>query len=527
MTRRTGKLVLLLHAHLPFVRHPEHPEFLEESWLFEAMTETYIPLLEMMEDLTSQGVDWRLAMSITPPLCEMLSDTFLQERYARRLDKLVELSHKEIERTRNTPYAASAEMYRDRFARARDVFYRYGQNLVGGFRRFREQGNLEVLTCTATHGFLPYIFNEKARRAQIRIAVNNYRKHFGEDPAGMWLAECAYVPEMEAPLAESNIRYFVLDTHGILYGEPFPKYATYRPVILDSGISAFGRDAESSKHVWSSEEGYPGDECYREFYRDLGYDGDYEYVKPYLHSDGVRRNIGFRYHRITGKVDLAQKQPYDPGAAAAKVREHAGNFLFNRKHQIQHYGGMLDVSPVVLAPYDAELFGHWWFEGPDFLRSIFENAVHFEDAFRTSTPSEVLDEPGRIQKVRPCASSWGDKGYYEVWLNGANDWIYRHLNHAEERMAKIAGRAGSEAALETRALNQAARELLLAESSDWAFIMTTGTMVPYAHNRLKTHLGNFHKLLDGYESGSIDEPFLSKLEHTDTIFQELNYKVYS
>jgi 1,4-alpha-glucan branching enzyme len=528
MTRRPGKLILLLHAHLPFIRHPEHPEFLEETWLFEAMTETYIPLLDMMEDLADRGIRWRLAMSLTPTLCEMLADPMLQDRYRIRLDKLIELAEKEIYRTRNTPMAATAAMYCERFNRAREVFNNCGGNLVNGFRRFRDTGNLEVLTCTATHCFLPYVFNEKARRAQFQVAVRNYNKHFGSNPDGIWLAECAFIPEIEPALAESNLKYFALDTHGLLYGEPFPRYATYRPVMLESGVAAFGRDAQSSKHVWSAEEGYPGDKCYREFYRDLGYDGDYEYVKPYLHEDGIRRNLGIKYHRITGKVDLSHKDFYDPNAATLMVNQHAGNFLFNRKHQLLHVGSTIDTTPVLLAPYDAELFGHWWFEGPAFLKALFENAVHFEDVFKFSTPSEVLDEPAPIQKIKPCASSWGDKGYYEVWLNGSNDWIYRHLHVAEDRMARAAAANSSPTPEIKRALNQAARELLLAESSDWAFIMTTDTVVPYAHNRLKTHLENLHRLLDDLsETGTVDAEFLAELESSNTVFQEIDYRVYA
>jgi len=525
-----GYLAIVLHAHLPFVRHPEYDEFLEEDWLYEAITETYIPLLEVFTGLKRDGVDFRITMSLTPPLCEMLSDDLLRSRYLRRIDRLIALSEREVERTRRSDndFHEAACMYRDKFAKTKKLFLEEaGGDLLSVFRALQEAGNLEVITCPATHAFLPNLATPQGVRAQVSIAVENYRKHFGREPRGMWLAECAYFEGLEEYLAEAGIKYFFTDSHGILYGSPRPKYGTYAPVFCPNGVAAFGRDMESSKQVWSSEEGYPGDHHYREFYRDLGFDGHYDYIRPYLHGDGIRRNIGIKYHRITGNVDLHQKQPYSPSLARQRAAEHAGHFMFNRQHHLKWLHGELGRKPIVVSPYDAELFGHWWFEGPDFLDFLLRKLAFDQKDIEPVTPAEYLSRHRKNQVIQPVFSSWGDKGYAEVWINGSNDWIYRHLHYAEEKMVSLARRFSDPQPLVRRALNQAAREVLLAQASDWAFIMTTGTMVSYAEKRTREHVYNFLRLAGEVEQDRIDTYWLEWLESKNNIFSEIDYRVFA
>jgi len=522
-----GSLSIILHAHLPFVRHPECEDFLEEDWLYEAVTETYIPLLRVFERLMREGERFHITMSLTPPLCEMLADPLLQGRYTNYVSKLIDLCDRELDRHREgSPFRSSVRMYDRELRAALELFRRCGGNLVGAFRRMQDAGFLEIMTCTATHAILPLVLTEEAKRAQIRLAVSNYRKHFGRDPRGIWLAECAYAPGIDALLAEAGLRYFVADTHGVLLGNPLPRFGVYAPVCTPAGLAAFARDVESSRQVWSSVEGYPGDPDYREFYRDLGYDGEYEHVRPFLHSDGVRRNLGMKYHRITGNVDLSGKEPYDPDAAEAKAAEHADNFIANRRTQVSHLRAVLGREPLVVSPYDAELFGHWWYEGPRFLYHLVKKLNHDQDEVRLVSPQQYLDENPLLQGVQPSSSTWGDKGYFEFWLNGSNDWIYKHLHEAEIRMAQLARRFQNAEGLTARALNQAARELVLAQSSDWAFIMTAGTVVSYAHKRTRDHVARFNGLYLQITEDRIEPEWLARLEWLDNIFPEMDYHVY-
>ena len=524
-----GYLALVLHAHLPFVRHPEHERFLEEDWLFEGISETYIPLIQVFDGLLRDGVDFRITMSITPPLAEMLADNLLQQRYLAHVSKLIELCEKEVERTRNLPeFRDTARMYLNHFVAARDVFEKeYGYNILNAFKKFQERGVLEIVTCGATHGFFPLMIRKEARSAQVAVAAGNYRKHFGVAPRGIWLAECGYSQGDEELLAAEGIQYFFMDTHGVMFGTPRPKYGPFAPVFCRNGVAAFARDVESSKQVWSAREGYPGDSNYREFYRDLGYDGAYEYVKPYLHADGVRRNLGIKYRKITGDVDLADKQPYNHAAAIERVATHAGNFVFNRGQQLKYLASAMDRKPIIVAPYDAELFGHWWFEGPQFLNHLIRKIHHDQEGIGLVTCSEYLDIYKTNQVQQPTMSTWGAGGYNLVWLNNSNQWLYRHLHEAEDRMVELARDYSGPNALERRALNQAARELLLAESSDWAFIVTTNTMVPYAIKRFNTHISRFSRLHDEIRNGTIDDKWLSDIESHNNIFQDIDYRVYA
>jgi 1,4-alpha-glucan branching enzyme len=277
--------------------------------------------------------------------------------------------------------------------------------------------------------------------------------------------------------------------------------------------------------VWSSKEGYPGDFDYREFYRDIGFDLDIDYIRPYIDPIGIRINTGIKYHRITGKTD--HKAPYNHQAALDKAAQHAGNFMFNRERQIEYLASIMDRKPVIVAPYDAELFGHWWYEGPDWLNYLIRKIAFDQNTVTLATASDYLTQNPRNQICSPSFSSWGYKGYSEVWLEGSNDWLYRHIHKMEERMVAAAQQFPGAAGAVRRALNQMARELLLAQSSDWAFIMKTGTMVQYAVRRSKEHIANFNRLYDEVQKEQIDENFLSLVESHNNIFPNINYRVYA
>ncbi|QQS40807.1 MAG: DUF1957 domain-containing protein [Acidobacteriota bacterium] len=527
-----GYFSLILHAHLPFVRHPEYPEFLEEDWLYEAITEVYIPLIFIFERLYDADAKPRLAMNISPPLCEMLADKLLETRYTRHLENLIELARKEFERVRkeDPEFYDVVEMYVDFLESSLELWNdKYNRNLINAFRELQDKGVLEIITCGATHGFLPLISTAESRRAQIEVAVRNYEKHFGRKPRGIWLPECAYEEGVEDILKDAGIEYFIGDSHAILYGDPRPKYGVHAPVVCPNGVAVFARDIETSQQVWSAEVGYPGNPIYREFYRDIGWDLPIEYLKPHLHKDGNRRHLGLKYYRITGR-DVAQneKRPYKPLAASMRAAEDAGDFLSKRIEQAQQlsarFGGH---PPLVVSPYDAELYGHWWFEGPQFIDYLFRK-IHFDqDVVRAVTPGDYLDAGVPIQIQKPSASSWGEAGYYKVWLNEGTSWMYRYTHEAERRMTDLANRFTDPSGTEERALNQCARELLLAQSSDWAFQIYQGTTVEYSSRRFRSHIQRFDLLASGLETGEVDEELLAELENRDNIFSEIDFRAYA
>ncbi len=525
----TGYFSLVLHAHLPFVRHPDDATVMEERWLYEAVAGTYLPLLQMFEGLAADRVPARATVSLSAPLITMLTDDLLKERCGAHLDDLIDLAEKEIERTRAEPqYQRLAIMYRDRFTSLRHTWRCHDGNLVRAFGLLQEAGTLEVITSTATHAFFPLLNGDwRSIRAQVHTAADLYERHFSRRPRGMWLGECGYVPGVDEILREAAVRYFIVDSHALLRGDRSPVHGVYAPVYCPTGVAAFARDTESSEQVWSAKQGYPGDPHYRDFYRDIGFDLPMEYIAPHVHPEGHRLATGFKYHAITHDK-LHDKWVYDPDAARGKAGLHASHFRGGMEKQAARLAAAMDRPPVIVSPYDAELFGHWWYEGPVFLGDLFRQLHHDQNQILACTPGDYLDWHPTNQRVTPSASSWGMKGYNRQWLNESNAWIYRHIHAAAEQMAGLArGHATASDPTLVRALNQAARELMLAQSSDWPFIMSTGTTVPYATRRFEEHITRFEHLRTAVQAGRIDLPYLEAVEGADNIFPDIDYRIFA
>ena len=528
-----GFVMLVFHAHLPFVRHPELNYCLEENWFFEALTETYLPLLSVFERLVEDRVDFRVTLTLTPTLMSMMEDELLQLRYQQYLRNRLELAEKEMIRTwGHAEFHCLARWYRERFQEIENDYYqKYGGNLLNAFRKYSEMGKLEIITCAATHGFLPLLQGQPtAVRAQVQVGAETYQNLLGHSPQGIWLPECAYYPGLEEILKESGLDYFILDTVGVTGAIPQPLHGVSTPLMTKSGVAVFGREAETSRQVWCAQTGYPGDPVYRDFYRDLGFDLDSDYIGPYVDPAGIRIFTGFKYYAITGKTD--QKLAYNPLLAFERSRQHAEHFAHSLRERAQQMQEQMDRPPLIVSAYDAELLGHWWFEGPTWLEYLLR-ALARDGQIQTITAPEYLAKFPDNPQGQPAASSWGNQGYYCTWLNQSNDWIYPHLYAGGEQMTEMIQRYPNAEGWIRRVLNQSLRELLLAQSSDWAFIMNNNTAVEYAQRRTREHLYNLRQLyllLDsqqpGEEIGSELEKFLVYLESKNNIFPKIDYRVF-
>ncbi len=521
---RPGSLALVLHAHLPFVRHPEHKESFEEEWLFEALTETYLPLIAMMQRLARDRVPFKLTLSLTPPLCAMLNDELLRERYVRHLDRSIELAQRETARHHDAELRELAQFYYDLLSETRRRYEEWHHDLLAVFRQLRAAGVLEIIASAATHGLLPLLMpTPEAVRAQILIGCDVYREIFGAEPVGFWLPECAYAPGVEQILAEQNIHWFVVEAHGLLLAKPRPRSSVFAPCFTASGPAVFARDPNSSRQVWSAEAGFPGDPAYRDFYRDIGFDLPPEYTFA-SSREKARRFTGLKYHRITG--GSASKEMYRRDWAENVANAHADHFLHSRQQELNEAAKLLH-DPIITMPFDAELFGHWWYEGPRFLELVIRKAAGNAAEMRLTTPGEYLAAHPRLEVVAPAASSWGEGGYWGVWLHEQNSWIYPLLHSAARRMTEIArAHADATTSLTDRFLKQLARELLLAQSSDWAFLMKTGTARQYAAQRVNNHIARFDQLHEQLKAGTTDEGFLSECEARDNLFPNLEWRHY-
>jgi 1,4-alpha-glucan branching enzyme len=521
-------LLLILHAHLPFVRRPDLKAALEEDWLFEALTETYLPLLEMFERLQKEGVPFRITVSLSPTLLHMLRDPMLMARYVDHMRRSIALAASEADRlSGDIELGPVAAMYRDWFIQADDMFRNgLGGDVVSAFARLAGEGVISLITTAATHAYLPLIsVNPEAAIAQVKIAAAYFKKTFGAPPAGFWLPECGYEPGVEKILAQEGIGYFFVDAHGVLGAKPAPPAGTMAPILVEPGVAVFGRDLESSRQIWNPDSGYPGHPSYRDFYRDQGYELDMALLADYLAPYGHRKMTGLKYHKITGGA--GEKDAYNIQAGQDLAREHALDFYQSRLRRAQAANIAADAPPMFVAPFDAELFGHWWHEGMVFLEALIRKAAGEDSGLRLITAEDYLKLHPDIHKARPAASSWGLGGHSEMWLDGSNDWIYRHLHKAADRMRQLAQRYQGASPNDKRALDQAARELMLAQSSDWPFMMKTGAMSGYATRRVEEHLANFNRLRDEIISGRVDLEYLGKLEQANNIFPQSDFTCYS
>ena len=519
-----GKLVMLLHAHLPFVRRPEHPRFLEENWFFEALTETYIPLIQTLSWLAEKGIPGVLNLSVSPPLLHMLGDELLKERYSHHLRKLIELADKEVARYEGDPPRLQlAEFYRGRLLEVESAWKeRYKCDLIGALRNLRDRGKLELLTCVGTHPFLPaYQSDPSAIRFQLAVTVEAYRTAFGCDPKGVWLPECGYFEGLDQLLAEFGLEYFFVETHGVLLSKPSPRYGVFEPIRTKAGLICMGRDQASSREVWSRTAGYPGHPEYREFFRDLCREMPRSYLGDYFFAQDCPIETGFKYARITGGEE---KELYRPWRAMNLAREHARLFVSNRESQVAELSPHMDKSPVILCPYDAELFGHWWYEGPQFLESVFERVAASSDLVLCSAGEAAqMVQPDAARE--PAFSSWGEGGYGTVWINPAVDWIYPKyfemlaLFRESFKAARISGFTG-------RVLAQMAREMLLLQSSDWAFMIHNHSAEHFARARVQEHYDHFMELRKLLGSSRSQSRLLDVLEKRDNIFPWMGAGLY-
>jgi 1,4-alpha-glucan branching enzyme len=486
-------LALVLHTHLPFVRHPEHARSLEERWLYEAILECYLPLLGVLDRLERDRVPTALTMSLTPPLLAMWNDPLLRERFEGHLSRLRKLADREEKRLwGNEQFAPVAHFYAERLTELADRWNAIGGDLAGAFRRHWDEGRIELLGCSATHAYLPGLLpTYSGLVAQLRLGLVAFERAMGRKPTGIWLPECAFHPAFDHELGKQGIRYVVVDTHGLTRARPRVTAAPHRAAVSPSGCVFFARDPDASQAVWSREAGYPGDPWYRDFYRDVGYDLAEEELDGEVGPFGVRISSGLKYHRITGPD--AHKEPYQPGVAREHAWEHARDFLQKRTLTLAHAETLLQSTPICVAPYDAELFGHWWFEGPDFLEAVFRQLPDFP--IQPVTLGQHLKDGGLVEPAMPEACTWGAGGYGDVWMGVETAWFWRHIHHATRQVEAAVRERPEQRGPQGDALDQAVIELLLLQSSDWPFIVKTNTTVQYAEARFRAHHHRLSHLL--------------------------------
>lgn len=506
---------LVLHSHIPFVKKAGRWPFGEE-WFFEAILETYIPLSKLFYNLKEKKINWHITLSVTPVLAEQLSDAYMLYEAEKYIEEKIFLAEKDYyEFSKNNKKEAQLalfykNLYEDSLNYFRNIFSR---NLLRFWKELQKEGYLEILTSSATHAYLPLLKKNSSIYAQLYIGKENYVKHFGKEPSGVWLPECAYKPGLEKFLSNLNFKYFFVDTHTILGGESlgYPEFkgsqnkrSILEPYyVYESNVIVFGRHERTSMQVWSSEWGYPGEGVYREFHKKA-------------------ETSGLQYWRIVSKnIDLGMKEIYDPEIAKKKALEHANHFVNLLEEEGRRNEG------IITAMYDTELFGHWWFEGLTFLEKVYE-LINESKIVKSITPSMYLTYFDPKEKINLPESSWGKGGKHEVWLNKDTEELWQKIYFVEDIMEEVAEEKINSLWKE-KVLKQMGREKLLLESSDWPFLITTYQARDYGYKRFYQHFDNFqklHSLLKIKEPKIEDFDFLKKLEDVDSLFPNIDYKLF-
>ena len=544
-------VVIMLHSHLPYVlNHGRWPH--GSDWICEAAIDTYLPLIEKFRALDTLNIAAPVTIGFTPILANQLEHpTFVKELEAYFDQRLgfCDEAPASLESTGDSHLLPLVDFWRSRLVRLRLLFHEIERDIPREFRRLQDAERIEITSSAATHGFLPLLARDESIRLQLALGAAEHGRIFGRRAEGCWIPECAYRPPGEwAPLGRAPVfragtevhvawagfRYFFVDAHMAragdpleLYGERFdglvrhvpkgdgvrtlqPSHTPYEAYqVTDETsirqVAAFVRDPRSSAQVWSRHGGYPGAAAYLEFHK-------------------IRWPGGLKLWRVSEQgTDLGDKAPYEPEAARSQANAHAGHFarLLDRVSVAQLEKG----GNVIVAPFDTELFGHWWFEGPDFLGDLYAQLPDYSE-LRATTAGAHLDAHAPTSGLRLAEGSWGANGDFSMWNGPLVAWTWPVIWEIEERFWALAPRA-LEQERTHEILAQCARSMLLLQSSDWQFIISTGEVEDYAIRRFNGHAADCRNVLTALEQvldgGDLSEAvrLTRELQGRDDVFREI------
>lgn len=521
-----GVFALMLHSHIPYCRKSGVWPAGEE-WLFEAMNETYIPLLIALRALHLDGIKPRVMVGLVPVLMEQLADGYMKDRFCSYMEDKIARARSDIRRFRSDRAREAVagywlELFEANYQAYTTDFYR---DILGTLKWLQDQRAIEVLTSAATHAFLPLLERDSAVFAQVRLGIETYKQYFGRPPRGFWLPECAYRPSewssreqrmrqgLDEWLGREGIAYFFVEHVGIQRASFVENRhqeqaaTTYRGYRLPSGIAVFGRNQATGKQVWSPDQGYPGDPAYLEFHR----------KDP---------ESGLRFWRITGHME---KQLYDVEAGRKRVQVQARHFV-NLIRQLLDETATPGVEPIIVAPYDCELFGHWWHEGVAWLEQVYRILSQEKSVACCSLGAYSDQYKEDFSTITMSPSTWGLNSDYTVWQNPEHAWLWPYINSSSLEAEQVLAQARPEDERGHRILRQMARELLLMQGSDWPFLLFTMQAKEYANQRFHHHHQRFRKLIwaaqDLHDHGRLSEAELRQIEDVDSPWPALDYFLF-
>ncbi len=510
-------LVLTINCHQPYIRHFSEAEkyTAENELFFNAISRTYLPLVNMFNRLEKDNVDFKIAFVLSPVLCSMLSDEFLQEQYLLWVDKRIALGEKELVRCKNDEklLANAKRCYEQAKQEKTDFEEKYNRNLLKEFKKFAQKGNLELLATTGTALYIPHYCDMKEiLNGQIETGIYSHKYYFGDAPQGFYVPQLAYAKGLDRILRSYGINYTITDPAAILFADNANEDGVFSPVRTHYSLVLFGKDRFCEKKKCFADH-----LAYKNVEKDIGFELSSEDLQDFLGEDGTRISTGYRYWANDGQLI------YDESYAMTQTMVDAEYFIKNSGEKLEKAAAALKKDVCSIWEIDAEDLGQNWEEGIAWL----ENVIRLPKNFELGTCNSMLDKQFSLPRINPYPCSQNGSGYGEDLLDNSNSYMIRYLRKMCERIVDLAGRFTDETGLKVRLLNLGSRELMIAQDCCWAQMLHDGINSEYVQNVFKNCVLNFTAVFDSLGTNTVSTEWLTNLEKEHNLFPWMNYRIFS
>ncbi len=523
------RLILVIAAEQAYIRRTSpHDVFsAPNDILFSAVTDTYIPLVDMMYRLEDENVPFKLNLVMSPLLCELLEDPSVQNQYIANLEKRIEIGKKELERNESDPKVlALVKSTLETLKKKKDLFEnRFQKRIVKQIRKFVAKGEVEIIPTAASYAYLPhYADMPESINAQIEAGLYSAKYFFGEIGGGFYLPYMGWASGFDRIMRPYGINYTILDAKALLFSETPNGRGIFCPVRTNGSLVLFGTDPDTISDI-AGDDGYMNDESYLSVESDVGFELPGEELKDIMENDGSRVQTGFKYWKRHEETE--ERTAYDPKEARRKASDDARDFFESKKAKLIAASRELPEDDAVLVcNIPAEYIGQEWHEGPLWLEEVIRRCASDGD-IELSVCKDNLKKQFSLQKLEPYPCSCGGNGYSEDLLDSCNSWMMRYTRKATERMIELANRFPGETSLKARLLNLGAKEVFLVQSSALPKMVQEGLCPDFAREEFKDDILSFSQVFDALASNSVSTEWLTRLEKEHPLFPWMNYRIFS
>lgn len=535
------KLVLLLNANQEYIRHLQEEDVKkyapEINRLFEAVTDTYMPLLWMFEKLEEDMIPFRIQMVLPPVLCTLLEDTVVQAQYVEWLTRAELFCTKEVKRvSKNKKVQDLAQKRLEHIQKCRaDFTERYGMRLVPQFAEHQKNGSLEIMATTGTSLFMPFYKEMKEiLSAQVETGLLAYKHFFGEIPDGFWLPDLGYAEGVESIVRAYGINYTVLDPRSTMLAKELPEDGIFYPCRFYNSLAAFTAKKIADKVLFDEDDGYAVNPVYRNENRDAAFDLPAKDIVPFIDNGTSRYASGCKYFNKSDDsqddysvIPENESEIYNPEEALAQVQKDAEDFITRMNEELDAASKVAVntdfVSETVVINLDD--LRHNWSEGILWIDSLFRMADKAD--FEFTSCRYLLKNQYNLQKITPYYASNLGAGYGENLLSNKNSWMMRYVMKASERMVDLADRFPTDTGLKARLLDLAAKELMIAQDSGWAKMLDEDISPEYVKKVFTESIHAFTMVFDSLGSNTVSTEWLTNLEAEHPLFPWMNYRIFS